>query len=345
MPSKNPSSGDRILLSHGGGGVLMRRLVEDLILSALGNPVLNELADGAVLPAAKGRPVLTTDSFVIKPLFFRGGDIGKLSICGTVNDLAAMGAVPRYIALSLIIEEGFGIESLRRILESAAETANAAGVRVVAGDTKVVERGAADGLFITTTGLGYAKGGTELGPSRVRPGDIVIVNGTIGDHGIAVISERESLEFEAAVDSDVAPLGGLVGELLSDGHEIHFMRDPTRGGVAAALNELATASGSAIMLEEDSVPVRPAVVAACEMLGFDPLYVANEGKMLIVCPEDTAEGVLTTMRAHPLGASASIIGRIIDPSDVGPGRVLMKTSVGGTRIVDMPYGEQIPRIC
>ena len=345
MPVKNPSSNDRILLSHGGGGVLTRRLVEDLVLPALGNPILNELADSAVLPAGEGRVAFTTDSFVIKPLFFRGGDIGKLSICGTVNDLAAMGAVPRYIALSLVLEEGLEIETLRQVLHSAAETSHAAGVQTVAGDTKVVERGAADGMFITTTGLGYVSEGVELGPSRIGAGDVVIISGTVGDHGIAVISERESLEFEAAVESDVAPLGGLVGEILSASHDIHFMRDPTRGGVAAALNELAASSGMAVMLDEDSVPVRQGVLAACEMLGFDPLYVANEGKMLVICAESSADDVLEVMRAHPLGESASIIGTVVDPANAGSGRVLMKTSAGGTRIVDMPYGEQLPRIC
>jgi hydrogenase expression/formation protein HypE len=346
---------DSIVLAHGGGGTLGRRLLDEVLLAELSNPVLDERADAALLDWPGGRLAFTTDSFVVKPLFFRGGDIGRLAVSGTVNDLAVSGAKPLWLSLALVIEEGFSIPDLKRIISSARETADEAGVRVVCGDTKVVGRGEADGIFINTSGIGAVPEGLRLSPSSARPGDVVIASGRLGEHGVAIMSEREGISFETPVVSDVAPLNGLVGAVLSTGAassppqggpdlraEIHVMRDPTRGGVASALNEIAEASGVTITLSERDLPVSPEVAAACDMLGLDVLSVANEGKVLVICPEPSAARVLEAARAHPLGREATVIGSVGETRGAG---VVLKTAVGGERIVEMPYGEMLPRIC
>jgi len=333
---------DSIVLAHGGGGTLGRRLLDEVLLVELSNPVLDQLADAAVLDSPGGRLAFTTDSFVVKPLFFRGGDIGRLAVSGTVNDLAVTGAKPLWLSLGLVIEEGFSIPDLRFIVHSARETADEAGVRVVCGDTKVVGRGEADGIFINTSGLGVVPDGLHLSPSSARPGDIVIASGRLGEHGVAVVSEREGISFETPVVSDAAPLNSLVDAILSTGAEIHAMRDPTRGGVASALNEIADASSVTITLSERDLPVPPEVAAACDMLGLDVLSVANEGKVLVICPGPCAAEILRAARAHPLGREAAVIGSVVEARGVG---VVLKTAIGGERVVEMPYGEMLPRIC
>ena len=333
---------DRILMSHGGGGVAMKQLIADLIIGKLGNPILNRLTDSAVLQLDGNRICFTTDSFIVKPLFFRGGDIGSLAVYGTVNDLAVQGAEPRYISLSLIIEEGFALEALERILDSIHAASGRAGVEVVTGDTKVVERGAADGIYINTTGIGELIRDEPLSFERMESGDCVIINGTIGDHGIAVISQREGLEFETPIESDAAPLNRLIGKILRTDARVRCMRDPTRGGVAAVLNEMAEASGKGILLHEERIPVRPAVTSACEMLGFDVLSVANEGKVLLIAHRDDAERIIELMREDELGKDAAIIGEVVPEH---PRKVSLLTRAGGRRIVQVPYGEQLPRIC
>jgi len=335
-------SDDVVLLAHGGGGELTRRLLDELVLAELSNPILDELGDSALISLPAERLAFTTDSFVVKPLFFRGGDIGRLAVCGTVNDLAVSGAEPGWISLALIIEEGFAVDDLRRIVRSAAAAAREAGVTVACGDTKVVGRGEADGLFINTSGLGAVREGVRLSPRAARAGDVVIVNGPLGEHGIAVMSEREGIGFGTAVTSDVAPLGGLVRAVLSTGAEVHAMRDPTRGGVAAALNEIADASGVTIELSEEALPVTDGVASACDMLGLDVLSVANEGKVLVVCTEASAGAVLAACRADELGRGATVIGSVGERSGVG---LVMRTRVGGERVVETPYGESLPRIC
>jgi len=333
---------DTILLAHGGGGSLMRELIEREILPGFSNEALDRLDDSAIIEAAGGRLAMTTDSYVVHPLVFPGGDIGKLAVCGTVNDLAVAGARPLYLTLSLVIEEGLPIDALRQVLRSAAETARDAGVQIVTGDTKVVERGKADKLFINTAGVGVPVEGASVSASNVRPGACVIINGPIGDHGIAVVSRREGIEFKTPVESDVAPLWGLVERVLDACPAVQAMKDATRGGLAAVLNEVAAASDTGLAIRESDVPVRDAVRGACELFGYDPLYVANEGKVVVFCPAGDSEAVLAAMRAHPLGRDAAVIG---EATDGRPGRVLMDTSIGGRRIVDMPYGEQLPRIC
>ncbi|MHC5057866.1 MAG: hydrogenase expression/formation protein HypE [Planctomycetota bacterium] len=337
---------DRIVLAHGGGGVLTRRLIDEVWRAAFDDPALERLPDGAVLEAVRapdeGRIAFTTDSYVVKPLFFRGGGIGRLAVCGTVNDLAVTGARPHYISLAAIIEEGFAVDDLRRVADSAAEAAREAGVRIVTGDTKVVETGAADGLFLTTAGVGFVPEGREVGPHLACEGDAVILSGTIGDHGIALMAEREGLAFETPVSSDCAPLGGLVGSIYGSGAEPRAMRDPTRGGLAAALYEIAEASGVTVELEEAAVPVRPEVRGACEMLGLDPLTVANEGKLVAILPAADAERALEAARAHPLGKDAALVGRVVAKRERP---LILKTRIGGERIVEMPYGEELPRIC
>jgi hydrogenase expression/formation protein HypE len=338
---------DRIVIGHGSGGRLTAELVDRLFKPLLENPVLLEGDDAAVVPAsslaAAGEVALSTDAHVVRPLVFPGGDIGRLSICGTVNDLAMVGAQPAWIAAAFIIEEGFATADLERIVRSAAAAAAEAGVTVIAGDTKVAERGAVDGLFITTTGVGLVPAGRPSArAARVAPGDAVLVSGPLGDHGIAVLAARGDLALETGVESDTAPLNGLVEALYASGAEVHALRDPTRGGVAASLNELAVASGVCVVVEEDRVPVRREVAAACEILGFDPLHVANEGRLLAFVPEPQAEAALAAIRARPYGAEACRVGRV----EASPaGRVLLETSIGGTRIVDMPSGELLPRIC
>jgi len=284
----------------------------------------------------------TTDSFVVSPLFFKGGNIGKLAVCGTVNDLAAAGAEPLYISAGFIIEEGFRLEELEAIVSSMAETARAANVRIVTGDTKVVQRGAADGIFINTSGIGVIPDGINISGSNARPGDKVIVTGTLGDHGCAILLEREKLNISSPVQSDCAPLNGLINEILKICKNIHVLRDPTRGGLATTLNEIAAQSCVGITLYENSIPVKDEVRGVCELLGMDPLYMANEGKMIVILPAESADAVLEKIKSHPFGTNARIIG---DVTDKQPGRVIIKTITGGSRILDMLSGDQLPRIC
>jgi len=330
-------------MAHGSGGRAMAQLIDELFARHLGNEYLGQGDDGAVLPLpGEGRLVMATDAHVVSPLFFPGGDIGCLSVHGTVNDVAVMGAKPLYLAASFILEEGFPLGDLARIVQSMAAAASAAGVPVVTGDTKVVERGKGDGVFITTTGVGIVPPGRELSGRRARPGDAILVSGTLGDHGMAIMAERESLGFESPIVSDTAALHGLIETLLATGADIRVLRDPTRGGLATTLNEIARQSGVGMMLQEKALPVKPAVNAACELLGLDPLYVANEGKLVVICAESDAETVLNTMRAHPLGAAASRIGTVHEDEHHF---VQMTTAFGGRRIVDWLSGEQLPRIC
>ncbi|MDI6814469.1 MAG: hydrogenase expression/formation protein HypE [Dehalococcoidales bacterium] len=344
----------RIILGHGSGGKLSHELIESLFLPPFINPILEAGDDSAVFPLtgsdrtpqgrqlSKGDIAFTTDSYVVKPIFWPGGDIGRLAVCGTVNDLAMVGAIPLYLSAAFVIEEGFPISSLRRIVTSIKRAAKEARVKIVAGDTKVVERGGADGLFINTTGIGMLFSGVRISGSNAQPGDMVILSGSIGDHGIAVLSAREGLVFSNSFKSDVAPLNHMVVAMLKTSHKIHTMRDPTRGGLATTLNEIAQQSKVAIRIVEEQIPIRKEVAAACEILGFDPLYVANEGKVVAcVAPED-AERVLQVMRKTCYGHEAAIIGEVLPEPKA---RVVMKTRVGGTRIVDMLTGEMLPRIC
>lgn len=331
-------------LSHGGGGRAMAQLIEELFFAAFANEYLAQGNDGAVLPIPQGsgRMVMTTDAHVVSPLFFPGGDIGCLSVHGTVNDLAVMGARPLWLAASFVLEEGFPLADLQRIVASMAGAARDAGVAIVTGDTKVVERGKGDGIFITTTGVGVVADGVLLSGDRAQPGDAILLSGTIGDHGMAIMSKRENLTFDALIESDTAALHGLAADMLASGADIHVMRDPTRGGLATALNEIARQSGVGMLLDEASIPVRPVVEAACEFLGFDPLYIANEGKLAAICAAADAERLLATMRAHPLGRESAVIGTVqTDPHRF----VQMKTRFGGRRNVDWLSGEQLPRIC
>ena len=332
---------DKILLAHGSGGKLAHELVQKSFVKALGNPLLDKLDDSAVFDLS-GRLAFTTDSYVVSPIFFPGGNIGKLAVCGTVNDLAMSGARPLYLSLSFIIEEGLGLDELKRIINSIQKTAQEEGVEIIAGDTKVVNRGSADKLFINTTGVGMVKEGIDISGSNARPGDRVILSGTIGDHGIAVMSQREGLSFSTKLESDCAPLGDLVAEMLKASPNIHCLRDPTRGGLATTLNELAEQSKVGINIEEEKIPVRDGVAGACEMLGFDPLYVANEGKLVAIVAAEDAEKVLEAMQKHRYGKDAVIIGEVRAEH---PGRVVMKTLLGASRIVDMLVGDILPRIC
>ena len=331
---------DKILLAHGSGGKLSHDLIESF-LPDLSNPILDRLDDSAVFEAS-GRLAFTTDSYTVNPIFFPGGDIGRLAVCGTVNDLSMSGAGPLYLSLSFIIEEGLPVAELKNILNSIREAADEAGVKIVTGDTKVVNQGTADKLFINTAGVGILPEGVDISASNARPGDIIIVSGNIGDHGIAVLSQREGLEFKVPVPSDCAPLNRLVAEMLTESSNIHCLRDPTRGGLATTLNDFATQSNIGINLEEDKVPVDKAVLAACELLGFDPLYIANEGKLVAVVAPADAERILDRMKQNKYGNRAAIIGDVVN---VHPGQVVMKTSLGASRIVDMPVGELLPRIC
>ncbi|HXK00972.1 MAG TPA: hydrogenase expression/formation protein HypE [Verrucomicrobiae bacterium] len=333
---------DRILLGHGSGGKLSAELLRDVFLRVFHSPVLGRLDDQAVLEIGGERVAFTTDSFVVKPLFFRGGDIGSLAVHGTINDLAMGGAEPLYLSAGFILEEGLSTEVLARVADSMALAAEAAGVEIVTGDTKVVEKGKGDGLFINTTGIGRIPAHVNLSAMNVRPGDCVLLSGFIGDHGIAILSERESIGFETTVTSDSAPLHALVRDMLRAAAGIRMMRDPTRGGVASTTNEIAEKARVGIELVETAIPVREDVRAACELLGFDALHVANEGKLIaIVAPED-ADAVLAAMRAHPLGANAAMVGSITDRH---PGMVTLKTPFGTSRIVEMLAGDQLPRIC
>jgi hydrogenase expression/formation protein HypE len=329
-------------MSHGAGGRAMAQLIAELFQTRLDNALLRQGNDQALFSPPPGRLVMSTDGHVISPLFFPGGDIGCLAVHGTVNDVAMAGARPLYLAAGFILEEGFPFADLARVVEGMARAANAAGVPVVTGDTKVVERGKGDGVFITTTGVGVVPDGVEISGDRARPGDAVLVSGYLGDHGVAVMSKRENLGFEVEIQSDTASLHGLVAGMVEAVPEIHCLRDPTRGGLATTLNELAYQSGVGMRIRESAIPVRPEVAAACELLGLDPLYVANEGKLIAICPGERAEELLAVMHAHPLGADAAIIGEVVaDPNHF----VQMETGFGGSRIVDWLSGEQLPRIC
>ncbi len=332
---------DKILLTHGSGGKLAHELIEKNFLQALGNPILAKLDDSAVLDF-NGRLAFTTDSYVVNPIFFPGGDIGKLAVYGTVNDLAMSGAKPLYLSLSFIIEEGLPQDELNEIVDSVQKAAQEAGVKIITGDTKVVHRGSADKLFINTAGIGIIPKGIDISGSNARPGDKVILSGTIGDHGIAVLSQREGVRFSTQLESDCAPLGGLVAEMLEASSNIHCLRDPTRGGLATTLNELARQSKVSIRIEEEKVPVREEVLAGCEMLGFDPLYVANEGKLVAIVADEDADKILKAMRGNHYGKDAAIIGEVRAEN---PGRVVMKTWLGASRIIDMLAGDPLPRIC
>jgi len=332
---------DRILLAHGSGGRLAHQLVERSFVKALVNPILAKLDDSAVFEIG-GRLAFTTDSYTVSPIFFPGGDIGKLAVCGTVNDLAMSGAKPLYLSLAFIIEEGLSQKELGQIVVSIQKATQEAGVKIITGDTKVVNRGSADRLFINTAGIGIIPEGVDISGSNARPGDKVILSGAIGEHGIAVLSRREGLSFSTNLKSDCAPLAKLVMEMLAASPSIHCLRDPTRGGLATALNELATQSRVGIRIEEEKVPTREEVLAACEMLGLDPLYIANEGKLIAIVPAEDAESVLAAMSRNHYGKEAAIIGEVTAKH---PGRVVMKTSLGTTRIVDMLVGDPLPRIC
>ena len=336
---------DRVLLGHGSGGRLSADLLHRLFLPAFDNEVLGRLDDQAVCslaPHADARIAFTTDSFVIRPIFFPGGDIGRLAVHGTVNDLAVGGAIPLFISAAFILEEGLPIDDLRRVAASMRQACDQAGVALVTGDTKVVDRGKGDQIFITTSGVGVVPDGRALSASACRPGDRVLVSGTIGDHGIAIMSVREGLEFETGLESDTASLASLTGAMLEACPEIRCMRDPTRGGLSSALHEIAAASNLGIRLDEAAIPVRAEVRGACEILGLDPLYVANEGKLIAIVPVGSADALLEVMRAHPLGTNAAIIGGAVADH---PGMVVMRSLVGGTRVVTMLAGEQLPRIC
>ncbi len=306
------------------------------------NPHLDPLLDAATFPGTHSRMAMTTDSYVIRPIFFAGGDIGKLAVCGTVNDLSMLGATPLYLTAGFILEEGLPLQDLERIVRSMAETARQAGVLIVAGDTKVVEHGSADKLFINTAGIGSIPEGVDLSPQKIRPGDRIIISGNIGDHGMAILCQREGLEFKTSLSSDCAPLNGLVQHILKRHSEVRVMRDPTRGGLATALIELAGSGRSGFEIEESRIPVHESVRGACELLGLDPLYVANEGKLVCIVSASEAETLVETMRSHPLGAEARLIGRVLDGY---PGRVIMKTTLGVRRVVQMLEAEQLPRIC
>jgi hydrogenase expression/formation protein HypE len=336
-----------VTLAHGGGGKAMKDLIDDIFVDAFGHAGTAPLEDQArfdlsALVARGDRLAFTTDSFVVDPLFFPGGDIGGLAVCGTVNDLAVGGAIPLYLSCAAIIEEGLPIELLWRITRSMASSARQAGVQIVTGDTKVVQKGACDKLFLTTTGIGVVRRGVDLGVDRARPGDAILVNGVLGDHGAAILCARGDMALQSPIESDCAPLQGLIGDLLSAAPGVRFIRDATRGGVATVLNEIANASQLMIEIDEARTPIREPVKAFCEILGFDPLYLANEGKVVVVVPPTETAAALEAMRAHPLGETAAIIGSVM-PGE--PGRVIMRTIFGGRRIVDMLVGEQLPRIC
>jgi hydrogenase expression/formation protein HypE len=333
---------DKIILGHGSGGRLTRELITKVFKPYFSNPELEADNDFAKLMPSTGKIAISTDSHIVKPLFFPGGDIGKLAVCGTVNDVAMSGAEPKYLTAGFIIEEGFEIEKLAEIVKSMKESADEAGVVIVAGDTKVVEKGKADGLFINTTGLGWSDHEYEIGGALAKPGDEIIISGTMGDHGIAVLSARGEMGFETEIQSDVAPLNQMIKGLLQVCPHVHVLRDPTRGGLATTLNEIALQSHVCIQIDERSIPISQPVQTACEMLGFDPLYVANEGKVIVILPPDEVSASLQFLKSHPYGKDAARIGLV---QDLPSGRVLMKTLIGGTRVLDMLAGELLPRIC
>lgn len=332
----------RVVMGHGGGGQLSAELIDNIFIPAFRNDELICMRDSSVLGVPPGRLAFSTDSYVVHPLFFPGGSIGELAVHGTINDLAMSGARPLYLSAAFILEEGLEIMTLARIVDRMAAAARDAGVRIVTGDTKVVEKGHADGCFITTAGIGVLPDGPLPGPSRARPGDVVLVSGTLGDHGMTVMSVREGLMFETTLESDSAALHGLVATMIGVSSEIHVLRDPTRGGIASSLNEIAAASNVGVVLEESALPVKPQVAAACELLGMDPVYVANEGKLLAVVAPQDADTVLAAIREHPLGRDAARIGTVTHEH---PGVLVAKTSVGASRIIPKQIGEQLPRIC
>jgi len=333
---------DVVTLAHGAGGKATRALVEGLFVEAFRNRALESLGDAAIVDIDGSRLAFTTDSYVVKPIFFPGGSIGDLAVNGTVNDLAVSGAAPLWLSAGFVIEEGFAVADLRRVAADMARAAEAAGVAIATGDTKVVERGNADGVYVNTAGLGLVAPGVDLRAENVRPGDRVLVSGTLGDHGMAVMIARGDLKLETDLESDTAPLHALVGALLELGEELRWLRDPTRGGLATALNELARGAEVAVVLDEDVLPIRPQVAGACEILGIDPLYVANEGKLVAVVSSDSADQAIDALRALPIGVDAAIVGTIAQEPE---GLVLLDTSLGGRRIVDMLVGDPLPRIC
>jgi hydrogenase expression/formation protein HypE len=331
-----------VILGHGGGGKLSSELVEHIFLPAFNNSHLAGLGDSAVFDVSQGRMAFSTDSYVVQPLFFPGGSIGDLAVNGTVNDLAMSGAKPVYLSAGFIIEEGFPIGQLKRIADDMGAAARAAGVSIITGDTKVVERGHGDGCYINTAGVGIVPSEVNISPDQARPGDVVIMSGTIGDHGMAIMSVREGLEFEAQIESDSAPLNQMVADIINACPDVRVLRDPTRGGVAASLNEVAAASKCGIVIEEPSLPINPTVHSACEILGFDPLLVANEGKLVCMVPGKSAGDVLSAMKSNPFGSNAAVIGNVVEDH---PSMVIAKTMIGASRVITLPIGEQLPRIC
>ncbi len=331
-----------VQLAHGSGGKLSHDLIQQLMVPAFSNPALNILHDGAQLSVAGSRLAFSTDSYVVKPRFFPGGDIGKLAVCGTINDVAMNGAKPLYLSVGFIIEEGFSLDELEQIVRSMSETAAAAGIFIVTGDTKVVEKGAVDGIYINTSGIGFIPEGVDISPLRVQPGQNIILNGFIGDHSVAVMSERHGLVLPSVIQSDCAPLGSLVADILTAAPRIALLRDPTRGGLATTLNEIASQASVGIMIDENAVPVRPEVQAVCDILGFDPLYLANEGKLVVITDEADTQAVLQAMVNHPYGCDARVIGKTVSRP---AGQVGLRTGIGGVRLLDMLTGDQLPRIC
>jgi hydrogenase expression/formation protein HypE len=340
-PKKTPAD-DRILLAHGSGGAMSHDLIASLFIKAFQNPVLDRLDDMAVLEIGGIKLAFTTDSYVVTPIFFPGGDIGKLAVCGTINDLVMSGARPLYLSAGFILEEGFPFRDLETIIASMQKTAAQAGVQIVTGDTKVVNRGGADGIFINTAGLGRVPEGVDISGRNARAGDKVLVSGSIGDHGIAILSSRVGLEFSTRLESDCAPLNDLVARMLEVSRDIHCLRDPTRGGLSTTLNELARQSKVGIWIEECRIPVKEEVRGACELLGLDPFILANEGKLIAIVGAGEAEKILAAMKAHPLGRDAALVGEVREEPAA---RVILRTSIGSTRIVDMLVGEPLPRIC
>ncbi len=333
---------NKILLAHGSGGRLTNELIKNLFLPSFKSEILNQLHDGAVINLDSKKIAFTTDSYVIQPIFFPGGDIGKLAVYGTINDLSVCGARPLFISVSFIIEEGLTVEILQKIVQSIKEATDECGVKVVTGDTKVVEKGKGDNIFINTSGIGEIYNGVDISPGRCSEGDVIIVNGSIAEHGMSIISSRDDIGFETKIKSDCAPLNFLVEDIIKATRDVHVMRDPTRGGLSSALNEISEISKCGIEITEDKIPLREEVKGACELLGFDPLYVANEGKILVFVPEKDSEKVLNAMKRNKHGVDSAIIGRVTNEF---PGKVILKTTVGSRRFVDMLSGEQLPRIC
>ncbi len=342
FPVRLDTKRSAIDMTHGSGGRAMAQLIDEMFVKHFDNELLRQSNDQALFEVNKGRMVMSTDGHVISPIFFPGGDIGSLAVHGTVNDVAMSGARPLYLSAGFILEEGFPLSELERVVISMGHAAQEADVAIVTGDTKVVERGKGDGIFITTTGVGVVDDGINISGDRAEASDVIIVNGSMGDHGVAIMSSRENLEFDTAIESDSAALHGLVADMVAASPDIHCLRDPTRGGLATTLNELAQQSRVGMKLQESEIPVRPEVSAACELLGLDPLYVANEGKLICICPKESADIVLTAMQQHPLGREAAIIGDVVDDEF---GFVQMETKFGGSRVVDWLAGEQLPRIC